>query len=47
MASTNSCLPESVPLLTFHFKTRQATRADAPSIAKLIKVTFLATFYFL
>ena len=47
MATTNSCLPETVPLLTFHYKTRQAIREDAPSIAKMIKVTFLDAFYFL
>ena len=47
MAGTNSCLPETVPLLTFHFRTRQATTADAPSIAKMIKVTFIAIFFFL
>lgn len=47
MASTNSCLPEAVPLLTFHFRTRQATRADVPSIAKMIKVIFTVTICFL
>ena len=47
MASTNSCLTETAPLLTFHFRTRQATTADTHSIANMIKVTLIVTVYFL
>ncbi|KAL9951345.1 hypothetical protein ACROYT_G043996 [Oculina patagonica] len=37
MADTTSCMPETAPLLNFHFRTRKASKSDVPAIAKMIK----------
>lgn len=38
MEKTANCRSVAVPLINPHFQTRKATRADVPSIAKMIKV---------
>ena len=41
---TTSCRSDSVPMENPHFQTRKATKADVPSIAKMIKVWFASLY---
>lgn len=46
MADTTSCMPETAPLLNFHFRTRKASKSDVLAIAKMIKVRTIHCHFF-